>query len=192
MKAATHLFAAKGYAATTVRDILHEAKVTAPVLYHHFGSKEGVFVALAGEAAQRLDTALEEAIDHAATASGRIRSYCRAGAEVRREYAELAWIVDSILTGPPEGAPRFDLRGRIARSIQRLEGFIRQGIQSGEFRSCDTRHAALAIIGAVEIAARHRVFQPSSLAPDELLDGMLTVILQGLKARPASRRARRK
>ena len=39
LAAAAKLFAAKGYAATTVRDILRAAKVTAPVLYHHFGSK---------------------------------------------------------------------------------------------------------------------------------------------------------
>jgi TetR/AcrR family transcriptional regulator len=192
LTAATRLFAARGYAATTVRDILRAAGVTAPVLYYHFGSKEGVFLALAREAVQKVDTALEKALGQAGTASGRIRGYCRATAAVRRQYADVTWIVDAILSGPPEAAPRFDFRGRIALSIQRLEGFVRQGIESGEFRTCDTHHAALALMGVVEIAARHRIFRTATSTADESLEGMLSVILRGLKASPVPRQVRRK
>ncbi len=192
MRAAMQLFAAKGYAATTVREILREAGVTAPALYYHFGNKEGVFLAIAREAIQKLDAALEKALGHTGSASARIRSYCQASAAVRREYAALAWIVDAILSGPPEAAPRFDFKGRVADSIRRLEGFVRQGIETGEFRPCDVRHATLAVLGAVEIAARPRVYGSAKSVADEQLDGMLTVILDGLRTRPAPRPVRPK
>src|SRR6266516_4435303 len=45
LAAARTLFAARGYHATTVRDIAAEAGVNAALVHHYFGSKEQVFVA---------------------------------------------------------------------------------------------------------------------------------------------------
>lgn len=40
-------FAERGYEAASTREILRRAGVTAPVLYHHFGNKAGLFRAVA-------------------------------------------------------------------------------------------------------------------------------------------------
>jgi AcrR family transcriptional regulator len=45
LTSARTLFAARGYHATTVRDIAAEAGVNAALVHHYFGSKEQVFVA---------------------------------------------------------------------------------------------------------------------------------------------------
>lgn len=45
-RAATRLFARRGFAATTVEDIVREAGVTKPMLYRHFESKQELCVAL--------------------------------------------------------------------------------------------------------------------------------------------------
>ena len=45
-QAATHLFAARGYAATSVEDIVSAAGVTKPMLYRHFESKRELCVRL--------------------------------------------------------------------------------------------------------------------------------------------------
>ena len=47
LKAASALFAEKGYANTSVRDICRATGTTAPVVYYHFGSKRGLFDAVA-------------------------------------------------------------------------------------------------------------------------------------------------
>ncbi len=44
LRAASDLFAQKGYAATTVREIVAAVGVTKPVLYYYFGSKEGLYL----------------------------------------------------------------------------------------------------------------------------------------------------
>ena len=44
--AARVLFAERGYAATSVREIAEAVGVTKPTLYYHFGSKDGLFTAL--------------------------------------------------------------------------------------------------------------------------------------------------
>ena len=186
LRAATRLFAAKGYAATTVRDILRAAGVTAPVLYYHFGNKEGVFLALVREGIQKFDSTVEKSVGQAGTAADGIRAYCRAIAAVRREYAELAWIVDAILCGPSEAAPRADLGALVKGRARRLEGLVRAGIRSGEFRKCNPLHATLALLGAVEITARPHRFEAGIPPIEDPLDGMLSVILGGLLAPGAS------
>jgi AcrR family transcriptional regulator len=42
---AEQLFVAKGFAATSIEDIARAAGITRPVVYGHFGTKEGVYVA---------------------------------------------------------------------------------------------------------------------------------------------------
>jgi AcrR family transcriptional regulator len=44
--AATQLFAARGYVATTVEDIVNQAGVTKPILYRHFESKQDLVMTL--------------------------------------------------------------------------------------------------------------------------------------------------
>jgi AcrR family transcriptional regulator len=46
LAAATALIAERGYAATTVAEICRQAGTVAPVLYHHFKSKEGLLAAV--------------------------------------------------------------------------------------------------------------------------------------------------
>jgi AcrR family transcriptional regulator len=63
---ALHLFAARGYDAVGVQEIVEAAGVTKPTLYHYFGSKRGLLDAL-------LDThfvALNDCINEAAAYNG--------------------------------------------------------------------------------------------------------------------------
>jgi len=45
--AATGLFASKGYAGTSLADIVEETGLTTGAIYHHFGGKKGLFIAVA-------------------------------------------------------------------------------------------------------------------------------------------------
>lgn len=49
LEAALTLFAARGYDAVAVQEVVDAAAVTKPTLYHYFGSKEGLLTALLGE-----------------------------------------------------------------------------------------------------------------------------------------------
>lgn len=180
LRAAGHLFAEKGYAATTVRDLLRAASVTAPVLYYHFGNKEGLWVALVREVMATFDEALERSLATAGTAAERIRCYCRAALEVRRAYPSLNRVLWEILAGPPGAAPRFDIKGEFGRFIGQLGGFVDEGVAAGEFRRCDTLHAALVCAGCVDVAAGPRLLDAPESSPEEELEGMLSIVLEGL------------
>jgi AcrR family transcriptional regulator len=47
LQVASKMFAEKGFANASVRDICREAGTTAPVIYYYFGSKKGLFDAVA-------------------------------------------------------------------------------------------------------------------------------------------------
>ena len=183
LAAAVRLFAVKGYAATTVRDILRTAGVTAPVLYYHFGNKEGLFLALVRDGVEKVEAARLEAFRGTASAVERIRRYCLVNVAVRREFADLAWVLEAILSGPPEAAPPFDFRSIVTRMLRQLQDLVEEGIASGELRPCDSMHAALALVGFMDVASRPRLFEMAGLKADELVEGLLSMVLDGLAAR---------
>ncbi len=61
---ALELFAARGYDAVGVQELVLAAGVTKPTLYHHFGSKEGVLTALIAQGGKPLLTRLRVATDY--------------------------------------------------------------------------------------------------------------------------------
>ena len=182
LAAAVRIFAAKGYAATTVREILQAAAVTAPVLYYHFGNKEGLFLALVEQGFRNLEVDLDEASRKGATAAAKIRGFCRTLAAIRREHAGLARIVETTLLGPPQAGPKLDMKGPFSYIVRRLEDLVRAGTAAGEFRKCNPTHAALALLGTVEMVARPHLFGLTELKLDDQLDGIIAVVLRGLAA----------
>jgi TetR/AcrR family transcriptional regulator len=67
LETAERLFAERGFAATSVRDIVGEADVSAPSLYHFFGSKENLVVELIEDRHTAYCDQLEAALQVATT-----------------------------------------------------------------------------------------------------------------------------
>ncbi len=60
---ATSLFAQRGYAATTVEEIADRAGVSRPVVYQHFGGKEGLYEVVVDREVRRLTASIAQAFD---------------------------------------------------------------------------------------------------------------------------------
>jgi hypothetical protein len=93
---AGRLFAAKGFVGASVREILQAADVSRPVLYYHFGSKEGLYLAVARRAATDYEAALARAAAGPGTAAERIRRVCRVHASAVRGGILLAMAAESL------------------------------------------------------------------------------------------------
>jgi AcrR family transcriptional regulator len=182
LDAAVRLFAAKGYGATSVRDIVRAAGVTAPALYHHFGNKEGLFLAIVRAGSARAAAARREALEAGGSAAVRIQRLARTYIALRREFADFAGAVERIVSGPPGAAPRFDFRALALKKVRYFERLVEEGVASGEFRPCAPRDVALALVGAIEIASRPHLFGLGGGVSDGALEGMLSVILSGIAA----------
>ncbi|GAA1041341.1 TetR/AcrR family transcriptional regulator [Virgisporangium ochraceum] len=59
---AEELFLANGYERTTIEDIARAAGVTRPVVYEHYGSKEGILLACVRRARRQFDSDLMKAV----------------------------------------------------------------------------------------------------------------------------------
>ena len=57
------LFAEKGFGATSVEEIAARAKVSKPVIYEHFGGKEGLYAVIVDREMRALTSVLEAALD---------------------------------------------------------------------------------------------------------------------------------
>ena len=57
------VFAEKGYQATSVEEIAERAKVSKPVVYEHFGGKEGLFAVIVDHEVRRLLDSITKALD---------------------------------------------------------------------------------------------------------------------------------
>lgn len=62
---AEELFARRGYEGVSIEDIARAAKVTRPVVYQHYGSREGVFLACVERVRQQFEQSLLERVNAA-------------------------------------------------------------------------------------------------------------------------------
>ncbi len=191
LEAASRLFASKGYTATSVRDIVSAAGVTAPSLYHHFGNKEGLFLALVRVNRARVEAARQEVLAGGGTAAERLVRLSRTYVALRRELADFGWAIVRIVTGPRKATPRFDLRAMARERVRHFEDLVEEGVASGEFAPCVPHHVALALVGAIDIACHSRLIAPDTGESEVELDGMIAVILAGI-SRNRARKARRR
>lgn len=59
---AERVFADEGYSAASIELIAREAGISRPIVYEHFGSKDGIYLACVQRARERLETELFEAV----------------------------------------------------------------------------------------------------------------------------------
>jgi len=111
LKSALDIFNEKGYAATSVREIVEAAGVTKPALYYYFRSKEGIYMELFKEPFKLLEKMLNETVQEALSAQERIHHLFDSIFVLFTENLKTARLMYSIYYGPPQGAPFFDFEG---------------------------------------------------------------------------------
>jgi len=182
MAAAIALFARKGYAATTVREIVEAAGVTKPVLYYHFGSKEGIFLAMMREALAEFEATVASALGEGGPAKTRILRFLDGMLALIREHIDVMRVLDAIYYGPPQGAPFFDFEVIHQRFIEVLTGLVREGMTSGEFRADDAEAVAWALVGPFEVTRGMSLCHPEMDFGREKLARLLEVVFNGVLA----------
>ncbi|MCL2783745.1 MAG: TetR/AcrR family transcriptional regulator [Propionibacteriaceae bacterium] len=85
IKVARTLFAEHGIDATSVEEIAAAASVSKPIVYEHFGSKDGLYAVVVDREVQRLETAITQAIT---TPGARYREIIERGALALLDYID--------------------------------------------------------------------------------------------------------
>jgi len=177
---ATELFASKGYAATTVREIVERAGVTKPVLNYYFRSKEGIYLDLMREPFSRFSALVEETLLPACSARERLFRLCLMAYDIFIENLDAARVMYSIYYGPPQGAPFIDFDAYHRRFQEAVLQVLREGIRDGEFRRVDLHDAMWAVIGAVNVAMEVELCHPPQSLGRDGVRRVLEIVLEGV------------
>jgi AcrR family transcriptional regulator len=191
LEAASGLFAQKGYAATTVREIVDAAGVTKPVLYYYFGNKEGIYLELMEEALGTVHSLVTRAMESGGSARERIERLCESTFDAMLDHLDVVRVMDSSYYGPPQGAPYFDFEVFHREFEGAVRSLVEAGMASGELRPGDPEVVTLALIGALDIAKGIHLCHPERSRGAEGLRQILEVVFHGvLEPNPITKETR--
>lgn len=185
LAAALELFNTRGYAATTVREIVEAAGVTKPVLYYHFQSKEGIYLHLMENGFEEFAGVVREAEARRGPAADRLRALFAATYRLLQNHLAEVRLMHAIYYGPPQGAPAFDYDTPHQQFEDAVRRIVEEGIASGEFRGGDPEAMTWAAIGALNVTIELQICQNDRPVPADLVSRALEAVLHGLLA-PAS------
>jgi AcrR family transcriptional regulator len=111
LEQALELFADRGFHAVSVDEIASASRITKPVLYDHFASKQDLYIQVSREIRDRLLAAGNDVIQPAHSLPERIRI----GVEAFFEFAERNPAAIKILLSPPKG------ERKLYRAIQAVQ-----------------------------------------------------------------------
>ncbi len=148
LDAAEGLFADKGFAATTIKDIATAASCNSALLYYYFTDKEGLYRAVLERLVQRIiamgTAALAEEHDPALA----IRAILAGQARLMQQHPAAIRLIGRELLGGNTSRSGEPIRQLAARLFTRLCATIRRGQETGVFRAdVDARFAAISLIG---------------------------------------------
>ena len=150
LDAAERLFAAQGFARTTIKQIGRAAGVNSALLYYYFTGKERLY----REVLQRLVVGLVsrtgEGLDAPGSPEARVRAFIEAQAEVLGANLHFPRLLVRELaeSDAAHAVEQFQLLA--ATSFRRLCGVVAEGQRAGAFRAdLDPRFAAISVISQV-------------------------------------------
>lgn len=180
LHAAIDIFDRKGYAATTVREIVAAAGLSKPALYYHFGSKEGIFLAIMHRAAERLTASLENALHAEGSARARIHALGQGLFALVRDHAAVLRLIQAAWNGPPQETPPFDTQ-RLHRSVyEAMARLVEEGVRNGEFRAGRLEEMTLAVLGATSVCIEMELALAEPRPGSDGLAGVLDAVFDGL------------
>ena len=155
LQAATDLFAENGFDAVSVSSIACRAGTSKANVFHHFGNKDALYLAVMRDACARFASAVERLGDHTAGFDERVRGFVRDDLELMRSQPDRAHL---ILREVLESGP---CRGRALASEVFDEQFtlivnlFRAGQENGEV----TREVPPALAASMLLACNTFMFQ---------------------------------
>jgi AcrR family transcriptional regulator len=148
LDAAARLFASRGYAATSMRDIARAIEMLPGSLYYHFSSKDELLLAVYAAGVETLQTASAAALERETDPWRRLEALCRAHLETVLQHSDYAQVLIRVLPGD---IPRIADRLRALRADH--EGFFREAVARLPLpKGADRRALRLLLIGAMNWA----------------------------------------
>ncbi|HHH27606.1 MAG TPA: TetR/AcrR family transcriptional regulator [Polyangiaceae bacterium] len=177
---AAALFAERGYAATSMRDIAEAASCTKPALYYHFDSKQALFVDVLRTEIERLTSVIGDAVQQPTSTRERMTRAARDYLDqVRRHPVGLKLVMRAEMH-PERDQPAFDFQSTRAQIMDQVTEMLTEGMKAGEIRAdLDVPVFIDAVGGALDNRAMLFVLAGEPI-PDDYPERMLDTLFRGL------------
>ena len=182
LDAAAELFNSKGYAATTVREIVKAAGVTKPVLYYYFKNKEGIFLELMRETYVKFNELVDSVRSEKGSPREKLERFIDQSFCLFLEEIKTVRLMYSLYYGPHQGAPFFDFDIYHRKYQEVIRGLVEEGIRRKEFRGENLEDMTWAIIGTLNVVMEVELGHPEISLGREGLSRLLKLIFQGLSS----------
>ena len=189
---AVRLFARKGYAAATTREIVDAAGVTKPMLYYYYQSKEGVARAALAHVLDPFHARLSAALDATLAPIDRLTEVVWAHLAFCRDNPDFARFFYAVYFGPDEQSADLDVNRYTLRGHELVARAAGQAVADGLARPGTADALTLALHGMITIRVMAAIKGGIDLTRDlarVLVDELLTGFGQPGPARPGKKGA---
>ena len=180
LETAISMFAKKGYAGTSVREIVEQAGVSKPVLYYYFKSKEGLFLAILDQAESLQKQLLSEVLISEGDVLNRLLTLYRriyAGISERRSLYKM---IHELIFGPPQGAPAYDFTRYHRHMIDAIDKIYCRGLAGGEVKKTAADEFAYLVLSLIDFCLHMDQIQPQ-LSDPRRPERLLRLAFEGIK-----------
>jgi AcrR family transcriptional regulator len=181
-QAALRLFGEKGYDATGVAEICTAAEVSKGAFYHHFPTKQQLFVDLLESWLKGVDESLARA---AMTAASVPEGLLAMAAATREVFASADGRLEIFLEFWEQARHDQGIWKAFIAPYRRYReffaGIVAQGIQEGSFREIDAQAAGQALVALAVGIVVQGVLDPEGAAWDEVTRDAVGLLLEGMK-----------
>lgn len=181
--AAAHVFAERGYHATTIAALLEATGLSAGALYHYVSSRDELLILICDELLDPLLARGAEILATDAPPQERLRELVRAWLEHIERHIDHMRVFQQE-RHVIEREPRWhEIRGKRLAFERLLDGVLADAERSGAIRVPDRRLALLALLGMVNYTPTW--FRPGGrLRARDIADGYTDLLLHAYQAQP--------
>lgn len=185
LAAGTHLFAQKGFAAVSIRELAIAAKTNSALISYYFGGKEGLYAAVLEVQFAPVDSIIAKLKELRLSPLERIAAYAQGVLQIHSQNPHIVRFLYSEFANP---TPVF---GTIQCAVQKIYDFLHQTIEEGMAcgqlrKDINPSHAVLAIASMMNFYFLSRplrqAFLPASGEQDaHYFADALNIYLNGVK-----------
>lgn len=180
LAAALELFTRKGYAATTVREIVAAAGVSKPALYYYFSNKEGIYLELMTGTYALFQEILSGLGECHGPARARILRFATMIYDGFVDNIQVMRLIYAIFFGPPQGAPHFPHDQYFTVMLEVVAGLVGEGVAAGEFREVEAGQVSWIVISCMNTVMEEQLCHCPPRVDRARLLAMLDLVLDGI------------
>lgn len=184
LAAALRLFADRGYAGTSIQDIVSGARVTKPALYYYFPSKAALYQALLDHAHDERFRLMQAALALGTDLAGKLEEILNAHFEFLASHRELLGLVYATAFAARGEMPK-EIRylAKCQRNFDLVRSLVLEGQRAGQLtRAFEVEHLARGIFGMMNLHVQAELVQAGQRPNRKTARQIVKLFLDGAAA----------